>query len=122
MRTQHSLSARGGSNNFKYYAGLTYLDVKGVGLNDNYKRLSSRVNLEANFTKWLTYGTNTQLSYNDRSGIPVTFSGDYGVYTFNPLTSPYDSAGNLTVYPWPEDRFFANPLSPTLALSVDNTY
>lgn len=122
MRQQHTVSARGGSNNFKYYASLSYLNVKGVAVNDNFKRFSARINLEANFTGWLTYGTNTQLSYNDRSGIPVAFSGDYGVYTFNPLTTPYDSAGNLTIYPWAEDKYFANPLAPTLASSLDNTY
>ena len=122
MRQQHTVSVRGGSSNFKYYASLSYLDVKGVAVNDNFKRFSARINLEANFTSWLTYGTNTQLSYNDRSGLPVTFSGDYGVYTFNPLTSPYDSTGKLAIYPWPEDKFFANPLAPTLAASADNTY
>ena len=119
---QHTIGARGGSNNFKYYASLSYLDVEGVAVNDHYQRFSSRINLEANFTSWLTFGTNTQLSYNDRSGLPASFSGDYGAYTFNPLTTPFDSAGNPTVYPWPEDVFFGNPLATTLAKSIDNTY
>ena len=122
FKQQHTLSARGGSTNFKYYASLSFLDVKGVAVNDKYQRYSSRINLEANLTPWLTYGTNTQLSYNDRSGLPATFDGLYGAYTFNPLTTPFDSLGNPTIYPWPEDKFFANPLAPTLAKSIDNTY
>jgi TonB-linked SusC/RagA family outer membrane protein len=121
-RSQHTLSSRGGSNNLKYYASLSYLDVEGVAKNDHYQRFSTRINLDANLTDWLTYGTNTQLSYNDRSGLPASFSGDYGAYTFNPLTTPFDSAGNPTIYPWPEDRFFGNPLAPTLARNLDNTY
>jgi TonB-linked SusC/RagA family outer membrane protein len=122
QRTQHALSVRGGSNNFKYYASLTYLDVKGIALNDNFKRLSSRINLEANLTTWLTFGTNTQLSYNNRAGLSTTFAGDYGAYLFNPLTTPYDSSGKPTIYPWQEDTFFENPLAPTLAKSKDDTY
>ncbi|MEO7309588.1 MAG: TonB-dependent receptor [Chitinophagaceae bacterium] len=119
---QHTIGVRGGSSNVKYFASLSYLDTKGIALNDRFKRMSSRVNIEINLTNWLTYGTNTQLSYNNRDGVAPTFSGDYGVYTFNPLTTPYDSAGKLTIYPWPEDTFFENPLAATLAANRDNTY
>jgi TonB-linked SusC/RagA family outer membrane protein len=122
MRTQHNIGLRGGSGNFKYFVSAGYLDVKGVAINDNFKRFSTRFNLEANMKSWLTFGTNTQLSYDDRKDLAPTFSGDYGVYTFNPLTTPYDADGNLTIYPWPEDKFFANPLAPTLASSADDTY
>ncbi len=121
-RQQHNLSVRGGSTNFKYFASLSLLDVNGITVNDKFKRASSRINLEANLTNWLTYGTNTTLGYDDRSGLSPTFSGDNGAYLFNPLTTPYDSAGKLTIYPWPEDTHFANPLAPTLANSLDNTY
>ncbi|MEO7444455.1 MAG: TonB-dependent receptor [Ferruginibacter sp.] len=120
--SQHTLGIRGGNSSVKYYASLSLLDVKGIAINDKFKRLSSRINLDINITNWLTYGTNTQLSFNDRSGLSPTFSGDYGAYLFNPLTTPYDSAGKLTVYPWPEDTYFENPLAPTLAKSRDNTY
>jgi len=120
--SQHTFGVRGGSSNFKYYASLSLLDVKGIAINDNFKRMSSRVNLEANITNWLMFGTSTQLSYIDRSGLSPTFSGDYGAYLFNPLTTPYDSLGKLTIYPWPEDTHFVNPLAPTLAKNSDNTY
>jgi TonB-linked SusC/RagA family outer membrane protein len=122
QKIQHSLGVRGGGSNFKYYASVSFLNTKGVAVNDNFKRLSGRINLEANLTNWLTYGTNTSLGYDDRSGLSPTFSGDNGAYLFNPLTSPYDSTGRLTIYPWPEDTHFANPLAPTLALSSDHAY
>lgn len=122
QQQQHSLSLRGGNSTMKYFASLSLLDVDGIALNDHFQRLSSRVNMEVNITNWLTYGTNTQLSYNDRSGLSPTFSGDYGAYLFNPLTNPYDSLGKLTIYPWPDDAFFENPLAPTLANNKDQTY
>lgn len=123
-RTQHTLGLRGGSGSTRYYASVQYLDVKGVAVNDNFKRLSSRINLETTFAKWITYGTNTQLNYDDRKGEPATFGGPgtAGVYMMNPLTTAYDSLGKLTIYPWPDDQSFANPLSPTLAKSKDDSY
>ena len=121
-KQQHDLSVRGGNTNTKYFTSVSYLDTKGVAVNDNFKRLSIRVNLEANLTKWLTYGTNTQLGYDNRSGLPATFSGDNGAYMFNPLTTAFDSVGNPTIYPWPQDVHFANPLAPTLAINSDNAY
>lgn len=120
--SQHTLGVRGGNSGVKYYASLSLLNVKGIALNDNFKRLTSRVNLDVNITNWLTYGTNTQLSYNDRSGLAPSFSGNNGAYLFNPLTTPFDSSGKPTVFPWPEDTFFGNPLAPTLAKNTDETY
>lgn len=122
QQQQHTVSIRGGTNNMKYYASASLLDVKGIAINDKFKRISTRANLEVNITDWLMYGTNTQLSFNDRSGLAPSFSGNYGVYTFNPLTKPYDENGQLTIYPWPEDAFFQNPLAPTLAKDKDLTY
>lgn len=121
QRMQHSLGIRGGGDKFRYYISGTYLDVKGISLGDKFKRYSTRFNLEANVKKWLTLGTNTQLSYNDRSGLAANF-GDYvGAFRFNPLTTAFNADGTPTIYPWPQDLFFSNPLAPTLASNVDET-
>ncbi len=121
-RSQHTVGIRGGNSSIKYYMSGTVLDVKGVAVNDKFKRLSSRINLEATITDWLTIGTNTQLSRNDRSGLGAHFNGEFGAYVFNPLTTAYNPNGSLTIYPWPEDVFFANPFSPTLAKNDDKSY
>jgi len=122
LKDQHTLSVRGGTDAIKYYASANYLDVKGVAINDEFKSMSTRINLEAIMTPWLTYGTNTQLTYDNRSGVAASFSGEDGAYFFNPLTTAFDSLGNQTIYPWPQDVHFGNPLSPTLAQNTDNTY
>lgn len=121
-RQQHTLSVRGGTERVKYYISADYLGVKGIAVNDDFKRASLRANLSLKVTDWLTYGTNTQLLFADRSGLEAHFSGQYGAWRFNPLTSPYDSAGKYTIYPWPEDIFFHNPMEPTLASNKDYTY
>lgn len=122
MKMRHSINIRGGNDKVKYYVSAGYLKVKGVAVNDNFKQLSTRINLEANITNWLTYGTHTGLTYDDRAGIPASFGGENGAYFFNPLTTAYDSVGKLTIYPWPQDVHFGNPLAPTLAQSSDNAY
>ncbi len=121
-KMQHTLGVNGGGEKFKYYVSGTYLNVKGVAVNDDFKRLSSRINLEANIKSWLTLGSNTQLSYNDRSGLPATFADYQGAFRFNPLTTAFNADGTPTIYPWPQDLFFANPLAPTLASNTDETY
>jgi TonB-linked SusC/RagA family outer membrane protein len=121
-RDQQNLSIRGGSNTSKYYISTSYLDVAGVAVNDNYKRLATKVNVDVDVADWLTIGTSNNLTYDDRSGLSPSFSGDYSVYTFNPLTTAYNKDGSLTVYPWPEKVYWANPLAPTLADNSNNTY
>jgi len=122
-RSQNSVSVRGGTNDVKYYFSANYLDAKGVAVNDNFKKLSTSGTLEVNITKWLTFGNTTNLTFNNRSGLPATLSGDYSAFTFNPLLNPYQSDGKTpTVYPWPEDTYYANPLAPTLATNSDLQY
>jgi TonB-linked SusC/RagA family outer membrane protein len=123
-RDQHSVSIRGGNTNTKYFLSLTYLDSKGVAVNDHFRRGSVRINLETNITPWLSFGTNTQLNYDDNSGLPATFGGPgtAGVFYMNPLTTAFDSLGKPTIYPWPDDVSFGNPLAPTLANNQNNRY
>jgi TonB-linked SusC/RagA family outer membrane protein len=122
-RTQHNLSVRGGSEKVQYYISGNYLGVDGIAENDRFKRVSTRVNLTVNVTNWLTWGTNTQLAYINRNGLPADFSSaQNGAYAFNPLTTAFDSTGAPTIYPWPENTGFANPLSPALADNKDESY
>lgn len=123
MRTQHNLSVRGGSEKVQYYISGNYLGVDGIAVNDRFKRVSMRVNLTVDVTNWLTWGTNTQLAYINRNGLPADFSSaQNGAYAFNPLTTAFDSTGAPTIYPWPENTGFANPLAPALADNKDESY
>ncbi len=122
-KQQHTLSVSGGAENIKYYISGSFLDVEGVAVNDLFKRYSTRFNLEVNITKWLKAGTNTQLSLADRSGLASSWSGGSdGAFYMNPLTSSHDENGDLTIYPWPEEVFWGNPLAPTLADNEDKSY
>lgn len=121
-RNQQTLAVSGGSNNAKYYFGGTYLDVQGVAVNDRFRRYSVKSNLDFALTRWLSIGSSTLLSVQDRSGLPGDFAGDLGANYMNPLTTPYNDDGTLTIYAWPEYNLAGNPLSPTLATNKDNSY
>lgn len=121
-KMQHSLGVNGGNENSRYYISGTYLDSKGVAVNDEFKRISARINVETTIRPWLTFGTNTQFSHSSRDGLPATFSGYSGAHRLNPLTTAFDEDGNPTIYPWPLDTYFGNPLAPTLASNLDDSY
>ncbi|TXD53146.1 MULTISPECIES: SusC/RagA family TonB-linked outer membrane protein [unclassified Polaribacter] len=122
FRQQHTLSVSGATEDTNFYISGSYLDVKGVALNDRYSRASLRINITNNIKDWLTFSTNSQLTYGDRSGIPATWSGNRGAYSANPLTNVRNENGDLTILPWPEENFFTNPLEGLLAKNQDESY
>lgn len=112
---QHNLSIAGSTQRLNYYLGGNYLDVKGIAINDDYKRATGRLNLDVHITDWLSVGSRTQYSDDDRSGLSPYFS-DLG--RKNPLINPYGQNGELAIYPWPEFTDINNPLEP---INYDNT-
>lgn len=96
----HDLSVSGGSEMVNYYVSGNLLDVKGLSITDNYKRMGGRANLEVKVTDWLTFGTRNQFTYDDRSGYNIDYEA---IFEMNPLTGPaFNEDGSLNLYPWPE--------------------
>lgn len=122
ISTRHDISVSGGSQNAQYYISGGVTDVKGLAVNDNYLRLTSRINLDVKISDWLTIGTRTQLSYDDRGGLSPTWDGDQGVFWMNPLTKAYDDNGELTIFPWDDNPYFRNPLMGTLAKNINESF
>lgn len=105
---EHNLSVSGGNKNTTYYIGGGLIDVKGLAKNDNFKRISGRVNIDTKIGNWLTLGTRTQYSHEDMSGTSPSVSG---LFFLNPLTKVRDEQGDLLLSPWPEEAgYFDNPL------------
>ena len=107
QRQEHNLSISGGSEKTTFYIGGGLTDIAGVAINDDYRRYSSRINIDSKITNWLTIGTRTQLAYTDESGVEPNFED---CIEKNPLTTAYDENGKLTVWPWPEHTVVSNPL------------
>jgi len=116
---QHNLSVSGGSKNSKYYISGGLFNVKGLTVNDDYLRLTNRINVETKVASWLTIGTRTQFSYDNRDGAGPSW-GD--AYDMNPLTKAYDEDGNLNIYPWEGNPYFANPLQAILYKDINQDF
>lgn len=125
-RSQHSISASGATDRVNYYFGGTFLDVKGVSVNDRFKRYTIRPNLEIKVAPWITFGSSSQISYQDRDGLPVEFSDSRntggGANFFNPLTRPYNADGSIAIYAYADYPPARNPLSNLLVKNTDNSY
>lgn len=121
-RSQHTLSIAGGTDKISFYLGGTYLDVQGIAVNDQFKRYSIRPNVDIKVTPWLTIGSSTQFSFQDRSGRPADFAGQFGANVMNPLTTAFNGDGTPSVYAWPEYNTAGNPLGETVATNKDNGY
>lgn len=125
-KTQHSITIGGGGDKVAFYLGGTYLNVQGVTVNDLFKRYSLRPSVTINVKPWLTIGSSSQLSFQDRSGLSVDFDDTRntggGANFFNPLSTPYNADGSLALYAYPDVTQARNPLSNQLVKNSDYSY
>ncbi len=116
---EHNVSVSGGFRDTKFYIGAGLTDIKGVARGDNFKRITTRLNIETKLLDWLAVGTRTQLNYDDASGRSVSW---YGAMIANPLGKPYDENGNYLIYPIPENITITNPLTNLAYDDLDKSY
>jgi len=118
---EHNLSVSGGFNDTKYYIGGGLMDITGLTINDNFQRISTRINVETKVADWISIGTRTQLTMDDASGASPDLASSDGVFGANPNTTAYDENGKLTVFPWPK-KPDGNPLQGILFKDIDKSY
>jgi TonB-linked SusC/RagA family outer membrane protein len=95
IRQDYDISIRGGSERFKYYYSLGYVDNEGIHRGDEFQALRSRLNLDFQVTDWLTVGTNAQFSRRDDSSVPVSRS----IQSLSPYSKIYEDDGSLKWHP-----------------------
>jgi TonB-linked SusC/RagA family outer membrane protein len=108
---QHNLSLTGGGEKASYVVSLSYLGTKGIVINDQYKRATSRINVTSNLTKWLTLGSNTMLSYANNSGATPSF---IDLFNKSPLAVPFNPDGSVNIAPIADDPRKINPIETLL--------
>jgi TonB-linked SusC/RagA family outer membrane protein len=109
----HNLNFSGGSDKTKYYLSLGYSDLDGINLSNDMKKYTVRANIDQEINKWLSIGTNLNVSRTEINGLNSNASGLSG-NIFNtirqlPNTPIYDaldptgynlSSNNATVGQW----------------------
>ncbi len=115
FRQDYNVSFSGRTPTVNYYTSLGYQNNEGFTVGDNFSAVRGRVNLEANITKWLKVGTQTQFS--NRSDDDVTANtGNADV--MSPFGDMYEEDGTIKRYPTNDARV-ANPL---LSHTVDKYF
>ena len=117
--TRHSLSATGGTKSTKYNISLNYLNNQGVIINDKYERAQFRVNLTTKLTDWLSYTTNTMLTWSDSSGATPKF---VDVFNKSPLLRPFNEDGSINIVPDASNEKRFNPLECLLYDDYNASY
>ena len=111
---KHALNISGGGEDLNYFISGSYNDVKGIIVNDDFKRAIARANVSVNVTNWLEIGTNTQYMFKELSGVAANVGGS-GVWRMNPFMDLYQENGKYAIYPFPEKPVQRNPLTQTYA-------
>lgn len=98
----HTLSFSGGAENTKYYTSLGYFDQNGIIENSNYRRFSSRINLDHQLNEKLKFNTNLSI-VQDRYKQANYTGADFGGVPFQTMVMPptqgvYDANGKYTVF------------------------
>lgn len=94
--SNHTVGVSGGSDKTNYFLSAGYTDEKGFIKNDDYSRLSLRLNLDTEVTKWLTIGANTAGTFTDFSGEAPNMNS---LVAMSPLVLPKDADGNFIINP-----------------------
>lgn len=94
----HTLGFRGGNENAKYYAGLSYYYEQGTVINTNVKRYSARLNTEFKVKNTIRFGQNFQFTFRENPNIGFDPDNENAILfalTINPLLPVYDEGGGF---------------------------
>jgi TonB-linked SusC/RagA family outer membrane protein len=93
----YSLSASGGNDKTKFYAGGSYLKEGSYIIGNDIKKLTGRLNLDHTMSKHVHFGINFSTAYTDMNKIPneVDANTPYAAGMLNlPFKQAYDSLGH----------------------------
>ncbi|RAJ77469.1 TonB-linked SusC/RagA family outer membrane protein [Chitinophaga dinghuensis] len=116
LQQDYQAGISGGSEKTKVYFSFDYFNEKGILKLDNLKRYSTRLNIDQTINNYMKVGVQSQLTYYDQSARrdPLNQANKY-----IPLGVPYDSAGNLVLFP--NSGSAINPLADEQPNAYDNT-
>lgn len=114
IRQDHNVSLSGKKDEVSYYGSVGYNKNEGVIVGDDFTTIRARLNVDANITKWLNVGINTQFANRDESNINADWSkivsnSPYGsIYKDDGITlriSPVDDLGRGAKHPLYDKMF-----------------
>ncbi len=90
IRQDYNISLSGSSNAVSYFISLGYNNNEGVIVGDAFKTIRNRFNIDADVTKWLKVGINSQFARRDESNV----NSATNIQTISPYGSMYEDDGD----------------------------
>lgn len=132
MRNETNLRMGGGSKATNYYASFGYLEDKGIIINSDYKRYTSRLNLNSQIKPWVKVGANVGHTFSRSTNNGQT-NGAENIFEFADKMAPVypvferDANGNKIVdpiyggflYDYGPNRPNSNSLNPIASALYD---
>jgi len=109
------LSVSGKSEKTSYFISGAYTNQKGLIANDNFERISTRVNLDNKITNWFTLGLNASFTQRDESGLPASIQQ---AGRLSPFGDMFLDDGSINFFPQ-TDQLVPNPLMDTRIQNED---
>lgn len=97
----YDLSASGGTDNSNYYSSFSYTKQAGMSVENNFSRITGRINLNQKINNFIELGSNVNIAFTDKVGFNDTWnlSSNYFLQSRNLLWGLY----------WPTDYKTGNP-------------
>ncbi|MDE6685200.1 MAG: TonB-dependent receptor plug domain-containing protein, partial [Duncaniella sp.] len=92
---QHNASVTGGSDKGQYYASLGFMDNDDVVKGTKNRRYSALVNLDVNFSRWLSASFGVKGNVSEREYYQESISPVDYAYSASRAVPAYDRSGNL---------------------------
>lgn len=92
INQNYNLALSGGMDKLRYRSSFSYMNQQGVLRGSDYERLSGRLNLDSEVTKWLNVSTNINVVYESRRNIQENNSFTATVFSTaaaDPITPVY---------------------------------
>ncbi|MCG6187593.1 SusC/RagA family TonB-linked outer membrane protein [Maribellus maritimus] len=91
-----TVSVSNSTEKTNYYISTSLIKQKGVVINDDFKHISARVNIDSDLTDWFNLGIKSFYSLKDYSG---DSPGMYRATHFSPYASVYNEDGTYKQFP-----------------------
>ena len=110
-----TISVSNSTEKTKYYISTSLTRQKGVVINDDYKHISARVNIDSDLTDWFNLGIQTSFSLRDYSGDSPSM---YSSTMFSPYATVYNEDGSYKHFPQ-STTSFASPFWDIATEDID---
>ncbi len=91
----YDLSISGKTARSNYYLSGSFVDQKGILLNDQFNRTTLHTSFENKITDWFTMGVTSSYSYRDYSGLEASLAS---ARSASPFANMYDAVGGYPMY------------------------